>query len=339
MALAIDDPRWFPIDYDLARRAFVMREVELERIGEAAFLDQRMGVSLEGAREIPAARLAGADPSANPAFLFHTAFCGSTLLARALHAPPLSVALKEPLVLMKLSAAARAARDADALAVVHQDLDAALALLRRPWTAQGRVLVKPTNVVNSLIPLILRGQRAILLYSSLREFIVSCCKKLPQAETRIRWMAQSLIHGTRLQRALGVPSDHPFNFVESCVLTWHAQIERYALALADDAGDALRTLDMRAMLAAPADAVAASARWMGLDAALQGLEPRVAREFSRNAKSTGEAFDPAQREREKRGVLVRYARLVEVAVAWAGAEIEPHTPMPQDWKPLPIGNG
>ncbi|HET9482557.1 MAG TPA: hypothetical protein VFO79_01260, partial [Xanthomonadales bacterium] len=238
----------FPFDYDDARDEWLVMRLGLDQVGAAAFLDQRMGVDRDDAVRVADADVRLPEPWRPPgAFLFHTAFCGSTLLARALHAPPGAVALKEPVVLttltrLSLSGSAR----------LDELLRRTLALLGRPWAPGGAVLVKPTNLVNRLMPRILAQApqaRAVLLYASLREFLLSCFKKLPQAEVAVRWMAQVLIRDTQLQRRLGLRGDESYNLVEACVLTYYAQLEMYADALEADRGDRLRTLDMREMLA------------------------------------------------------------------------------------------
>lgn len=331
------DPANLPFDYDEVRDEWLVMQVTLDQVGKAPFLDQRMGAGREDALRVPGdvvAAHAGAGLRETPAFLFHTAFCGSTLLARALHAPPGAVALKEPVVLTTLTrlSLARSTR-VDAL------LRRALALLGRPWAADGRVLVKPTNLVNRLMPQILASvpdARAVLLYASLREFLVSCFKKLPEAEVAVRWMAQVLIRDTALQRELGLRGDEPFNLVESCVLTYYAQLEVYADALERDEDDRLRTLDLRAMLDAPPAAVAACARWLQLPAALEALDARVANEFARDSKQSARAFDRGVREREKAGLETRYGPIIEQALAWSRNIVEPHARVPRDWKPLAI---
>ncbi|HVF34728.1 MAG TPA: hypothetical protein VND91_05340 [Candidatus Saccharimonadia bacterium] len=331
------DPANLPFDYDDARDEWLVMPVTLDQIGNAPFLDQRMGVGPDDAQRVRGdvvAVHADAWPGAPSAFLFHTAFCGSTLLARALHAPPGAVALKEPVVLTTLTRLSLAhSTHVDAL------LRRALALLGRAWSADGGVLVKPTNLVNRLMPQILASapeSRAILLYASLREFLVSCFKKLPEAEVAVRWMAQVLIRDTRLQRELGLRGDEPFNLVESCVLTYYAQLEIYADALERDDGDRLRTLDMRAMLAQPAAAVAACATWLRLPAALEGLDARVANEFARDSKQSARAFDSGIREREKAELETRYGPVIEQALEWSRNAVEPFARVPRDWKALDI---
>ena len=337
-ALDLADPANFPFDYDETRDEWLILPVTLAQVGDAPFLDQRMGAHRDDAQRIPDERIAAHDVAhdrAPTALLFHTAFCGSTLLARALHAPPGAVALKEPVVLTTLTrlSLARSPR-------VDELLRRALALLGRPWSPDGAVLVKPTNLVNRLMPRILAfapETKAILLYASLREFLVSCFKKLPEAEVAVRWMAQVLIRDTALQRKLGLRGDEPFNLVESCVLTYFAQLEIFAGVLEHDTRDRLRSLDMRVMLKQPAAAVGACARWLGLPAALEGLDARVANEFARDSTHSGRTFDSGQREREKAELEARYGPIIEQALGWAREAVEPHARVPRDWKPLALG--
>ena len=176
--------------------------------------------------------------------------------------------------------------------------------------------------------------RAILLYSNLQEFLVSCFKKMPDAEPRIRSMAHTLLPGSRLATRLGLMANEPFNIVESAVLTWYAQMEIYHDLLAGADAARLRSLDMDTLLADPASVVERSARWLELDGALAGLDERVASAFARHAKSTDIAYGPAERAREKSLLLDRYGALIADAERWAKHSIAPHAAIPRDWRPL-----
>ncbi|HEY0662545.1 MAG TPA: hypothetical protein VGD21_14640 [Lysobacter sp.] len=334
------DPRWLPLSYEARGDSFLFASVDLDLLGQAAFLDQRLTDVWQRSVAVSAADAGVADSATEPAWLFHTAFCCSTLLARALHAPPDAVALKEPQVLLDLT---RLSLDESLLApglLEHRLLDA-VRLLGRPWKPGGRILIKPTNAVNRLLPNLLAAapaSRALLLFGGLEDFLLSCVKKLPGAEEPMRWMAQYLLPGTRLQKLLGIPEGHRFNFVESCVLTWHAQIERYSDALAADSNDRLRSLDMQVLLAQPMAVVQACAGWLGLDnpASAQGREARVEQVFSRNSKQTDAAYGPERRAAERVAIMARYGELVNAALAWSDNAIAPHTRQPGDWKPLPV---
>lgn len=327
------DPQWFPLDYDARRDAFEVTRVDLDLLGNASFLDNRAWAGTGARQCLPAPSCV--PPPQMPALLCHTAFCGSTLLARALHAPPASVVLKEPSVLLSL-ALHQLKSPAGSFSTHWHALEVALGMLGRPWAPGGRVLVKPTNQVNRLLPALLAAtdQPAVLMYSSLEEFLLSCCKKLPNAETPLRWMAQFLLPGTRLQARLTLPDAYVPNFVESCVLTWYAQIERYAIALQADQGDRLRTLDMAQLLSDPRQSVQACALWLGLEDPALDLPARVQSTFSRDAKNPARHFNNAMREHEKTLVRDRFMPMIEQALKWAQAVVHPASTLPTAWKPL-----
>jgi hypothetical protein len=333
-ATDLSDPTCFPVAYDPQRGTVALQRIDLDAIGRASFLDGRTPLSSEPVWSLPVVDCPPARHA--PALLFHTAFCGSTLLARALHAPPAAVSLKEPGVMLAI-AMATLQPDRHPPASTESAARAILGLLARPWQPDGRVLVKPTNQVNRIVPMLLQaspGSRALLLYSSLEQFLLSCCKKLPAAETLVRWMAQALLPGTQLAQRLGVPMSHPFNLVEAAVLTWYAQMEIYAMALAQDDDGRLRSLDIDVMLAEPQAAVAAAADWLQLPGAHEGLEARVAATFSRNAKSQERAFDAGQRDTENALVREHFGPLVRQALQWADDAIAPVATLPSRWQPL-----
>lgn len=328
------DPHWFPADYLPGRDRWRMLRLGLDALAEASFLDDRLQASDAPEAVIDAAAVDAAMPAQSPAFVFHTAFCGSTLLARALHSPPHAVALKEPLALLTLAIATAATSDVDERRRLDARLATLLALLGRSWSPMGRTLIKPTNQVNSLIARILAlqpGSRAILLHSSLEQFVVSCFEKLPLAETRIRWMAQHLLVGSDLSAKLGIPPRHPFSLPEACVFTWYAQMERYSNALHRDHGDRLRTLDLDTLQASPARTVDAAARWLALVPPAPGQVDAV---FRRDAKATGRSYDPIERQSGKALVRQRYGEVIQGTLAWADTTIAPHATLPGPWKPL-----
>jgi len=326
------DAHYFPLDFDPAQNEFLMLDVKLEDITKPSFLDSRMKINWDLAKRVPEREFEDLSETSTQAFLFHTAFCGSTLLARALDDSPSIVSLKEPNSLLSISdASLRLPNEA-----LHQSLNTTLKLLGRPWASAGRTLIKPTNSVNRLLPdtMKLTNSRAILLYSSLDEFIISCCKKLPAADTYIRWMAQHLLHGTQLQKELGIPTDYKFHFLEACVITWYAQMEWYAVALANDKNGDLCTLDMKTLLASPESVVTSCARFLKFDTAQTVISERVAQVFSRNSKDTDTQYSPTMRATERETIRDRYKIELGIATRWAHETIAPAAMLPTDWKPL-----
>lgn len=329
----ITDPTWFPATFDVAGEAFAMQHLPGEVIAAASFLDQRV-IAADAPRQALAWQTAAAAfaPAPRLAWIFHTGFCGSTLLARILQDPPRAMSLREPRALLDLAHAIHHLPEVAS----HGALAALLGLLARPWQAGGQCLVKPTNHANNLLPHLLRGTtgRAIVLYSSLPEFILSRCSKLPTAERYTRWLAQHLLRSSRLPAALGVAWDHDFHFVEACVLAWHAQMELFADALAADADDRLRSLDFARLRADPDRIAPASADWLGLGGDTAFWQARASAELSRDAKHVERAFDARQRTAERQALRERHRGLLDAALAWSERVIVPLATLPANWKPL-----
>ena len=338
MIFESNDPSWFPFNYIEERDSFRCGKVDLVTIGQTSFMDRRMPHDPGTDIFIDARPELWRLPPGDPSLLFHTAFCGSTLLARALHSPPRAVALKEPSVLVDLSAASLRPGE------IHPDqldarLQVAVDLLSRAWSTGGRVLIKPTNQVNRLVSIILRARptaRALFLHSTLEDFLVSCLKKMPLAESRIRWMAQHLLVGTDLCERLKINPFQAFNLPESCVLTWYAQVEHFTKAIHNDATDNIRTLEFKVLLNRSVACVKAAAEWLKLEIPVAGFNDRVAGTFRLDSKSTGRGFDQRARAAESDAVLAVYGELISRTLRWAHDEIQPHAYSQATWKPLMI---
>lgn len=330
------NPAWMPLAYDYPNDRYRMVRVDERVLSDAAFLDQRLGATWEAASWLPAAELAHLASADAPSWLFHTAFCCSTLLARALHSPPSALVLKEPGILLDL--AHLSLREPVPCRLLEERIHDTVGLLARPRQADTRVVIKPTNAANRLLPeflAVMPETRAVLLYGSLENFLMSCVKKLPGAEEPMRWMAGYVLPGTHLEQALGI-AGRRLNFIEACVLTWFAQMEIYALALAHDHMDRLRSLDMQVLLHRPHETVAASAAWLDLTQheERQTWDARVAGVFSRNSKQSDAVYSPEARSKERELIKAHYGELVRAALAWADQAVAPCAVMPSEWKPL-----
>jgi hypothetical protein len=312
---------------------YVFFSLSADQIAQATFLDLK-NLNLENATpdRVPIGNYMPPGQTWPLRYLFHTAFCGSTLLSRALNETPRIMALKEPDVLMQISSRSLVVGNAN----VERLLSDCLAELSRPWAENGAVIIKPTNSVNRLLPEIMRCRpgKTILLHGGLEDFIVSCLKKMPAAETRVRWMAQHLLQESDLQKQLGVDPRHPFNILESCVITWYVQMEYFAKALAADSDDRIRTLDMKAMLADPVRTVVRVSEFLELDRPDAEVKAAVTREFSRNAKHVERQYSDADRAREAAALRKEFSSLIAVALNWAERNIAPFATIPKQFKPI-----
>ena len=110
LAEILDTPCWFPAALGSDFQSLKFAQLKREALSKEAFLDHRMNHSVLSWESAPVSAViqhAASLPSTPPAFIFHSAFCCSTLLARALDVAGKSVALKEPDVLMGLANALR----------------------------------------------------------------------------------------------------------------------------------------------------------------------------------------------------------------------------------------
>jgi hypothetical protein len=263
-------------------------------------------------------------------FIFHTAFCGSTLLARALHLPPYSFVLKEPSALLGL--ASRAAEvpvgiDARVLRIGSE--------LARPRENSARIVRNQVNTIAARLLAAFPDTRAVFIYSSFEDFLVSCAKKRPRADQQIMWMAQHLVRGTTVAARLGVDWRAPMPFVEACALTWLCQMEIIAELLRAPLRARVQTIEFRRFLAHAAPVACAAGAFLQIGAPASTLSENASRAVLADAKA-GVPFNASAQQRADSNARSQQAELITRALAWVETDLAPHWPVP-DWNPLEVG--
>ncbi|MBB5519682.1 hypothetical protein [Amphiplicatus metriothermophilus] len=320
------DPCWLPEAYDAARG--VLRFARIDRAGLARepFLDRRMEGSVtaraEASLDAVARALGRTAPAPVPAFIFHTAFCCSTLLARALDAPGACLSLKEPNILLDLANAGRVderlRRDPAAFARLFQLV---ARLLARPHAQGERVLIKPTNTASTLAQAALAaGSPCLFLYGDLEEFLISILKKGEEGRVFARQLYNIFaLDGVGLA---AIPPRQAMGFTDLQVaaVVWRHQIEQFAqLLAAAPAGARIASLDFRRLLAGPARTLKAVSRALDLPISDEALEAAAAGEiFARNAKFADQTYDAAKREAEEKALRERWRAELDIIGRWAG---------------------
>lgn len=303
--VALAEASWLACDLHVARRAFHVLRVDEAAIERSSFLDTRIEAPLDQAVAIPADDVARADvPGAPIGWLFHTSFCASTLLARALHVAPHTVALKEPLVLRRLADARHAGVAIDAL------IAPTVKLLARPWHPGGAVLIKPTHVAMSLAVDLLAAapaSRAVILTCGLPEFLISNLKKPADSQAKIPLLVERALAATDFAARLPAAALAPPDPICATGLQWAAQRE-HVLDVVDAVGQArVRVLDMAPLLADLPATVADCARWLALPIPPGPLADHARAEGARNAKATATPYGPERRAYEA-GLVVHHFR-------------------------------
>lgn len=312
------DAQWLAHRYDPGHDAVHLRLVPRALHGDIPFLtDEHLGET-----DVPLVlRLADATAHAPPRaplhFLFHSAYCCSTLLAAAMDIPGVAMGLKEPVLLNDLIGwRHRGAKGPE----VARVLDASLHLLARPFGPDEAVVIKPSNLINPLIPAIMglrSDARALLLHAPLEPYLTSIARKGMWGRLWVRDLFQKLVREGMIEPLGIAPSDYlGLTDIQVAAVGWLAQ-QRQFQTLCDQLGARVATLDSETLVARPAESLAGLARLFGLaldDAAVAAIATGPV--FARDAKN-GATFTPGQRaEAAQRGLEVHADEVAKVA-HWA----------------------
>jgi hypothetical protein len=319
----LNDPAWFPAALDTRAATISFARISRDALSKQAFLDQRMDGSVTGRETVSLADVMAtiADQQHKPpAFIFHTAFCCSTLLASALDVPGSVLALKEPGILMGLANALRVdvkARQSPkhAEALVHT----IFTLLARSSASDEKILIKPTNAANNLLPLAIEaGAPVLLLYGSLRSFLISVLKKGEACKSFVR--GQYNIFALDPEGLAAIPQRQAVAFtdLQAAAMVWRHQLELFQRGLAASGREQLVSLDFKRLTATPVPVLQAVARHLNLphsNAALAAIANGPV--FSRNAKFTDQEYSPEQVDQDVRVIEERYGETLDLIENWA----------------------
>ena len=166
------DSCWLPHSIDWSRKMVQFVKIPTQRLRAPGFLFEFEPELASDSQELPIARLGEIHVDTLPIhFVFHTAFCRSTLLSRALNLDGIAVGMSEPGIVASM---------VNAPAEFRPILRDVLRLLSRHREGVSAVFVKPTNHANRLIPQILDtspDSRAILMTGALEPFLNSVRKR------------------------------------------------------------------------------------------------------------------------------------------------------------------
>lgn len=275
-------------------------------------------------------------------FIFHSAYCCSTLLANAYDRPGRAFSLKEPVLLNDIVGwRHRATVPPAQLKSVVED---GLAALARPFAHDEHCVIKPSNVVNGLAgPMIASspGAGVVLLYAPLRVYLASIADKGMWGRMWVRdLMSKQMVDG--LARPLGFTNEDLFkqSDLQVAAVGWLAQ-HLHFMRLALTWPDRIRTLNSETLVARPVEALAAVDKLFGLASDPADLQAIVDDVFNKHAKS-GVPFDSSDRKERRESATKLHAEELHMVETWAAKVAEgvglpmdlPHALMPAA-APLP----
>ncbi len=318
LATLAADPAWFAHRYDPAMDHVHLLHLTRADHRAATFLtDEHLPKDARLAVQPRAELVAAAPPPAPAHFIFHSAYCGSSVLARAFDLPGVAMGLKEPPIFNDLVGWRRRGGDPKRVAMV---LDQGIGLLARPFAAGEAVVIKPSNVINSLAGAILtmrKDARALLLHAPLRTYLISVAKKGMWG----RWWVRELLVGLLKEGAMPLAFDTQQLLgqtdLQAAAVGWLSQQAIFAGLAGRLGASRVRTLDSETLLARPHEVMAALATLYALPLDTAAIDAIVAGPaFTRHSKS-GEAFGRQARAREYDDAGAIHGEEIDKVARWA----------------------
>ncbi|MDB5720402.1 MAG: hypothetical protein JWP15_1020 [Alphaproteobacteria bacterium] len=311
-------PEWLAHRYDPDRDAVHFLKVDRALRRAKPFLtDEEIGPAGE---PLIASRQDSLKVAAGPSpihFIFHSAYCCSTLLANAYDEAGIATAFKEPMILNDLVGWRHRGGSP---ARIGEVLDGALRLLARPFGTGEAAVVKPSNVVNALASAMLKLRPragAVLLHAPLRVFLGSIAGKGLWGRLWVRDLLVKQLKDGLVDLGFE-PEDHLLQTdLQVAAVGWLVQQSLFA-RMAAEFPDRVRTLESETLLARPEEALAAIDAMFGLARSDEARAQVVALVFRRHAKFGGE-FDREDRIAGQRSAADLHGDEIGKVVAWAEA--------------------
>ncbi|RED17249.1 hypothetical protein [Parasphingopyxis lamellibrachiae] len=315
--IELQDAAWLAHRYDEASDNYQFVHLPRGARGEATFLsDEYLPPDLH-TEIVSRSELGVLEPNRTPIhFIFHSGFCCSTLLTRALELPGKATSLSEPTLLRDMVGFFDRGAHRDRYPAVFART---LQLLARPFEPGEAVIAKPSCVVNRQAKTILAtspSSQAIFLYAPIRVFLNSIARKGITGRLWGRELFRGL-HGSN-RPDLGFSEEELFGQTDLQIagLAWLVQNRIYQLLLAEFGEERIRSLDSESFLARPAETLEGIGSLFDLGiGSVQAQEIAHSDVFHRHSKF-GEKFDADERKRERAAGDSAHADEIEKVALW-----------------------
>lgn len=340
----LTQPEYFLHTLDLVAGECEFLKLDKAAFRRLAFMDQRIRpgtwesarVSLDIMEKLVADR--PTPPASKPInYIFHTAFCCSTLISRCLDIEGICYALREPQVLMQLANYKRLrSQNAPEAAPQRNLLDTVLFLLAKSAADGETTVIKPTNAANNLLGEIAQHSRTrgvLLLYSSLEQFLVSIIKKGEEGRAFVRKLFNVIRKDSERTRALPLESLAQLTDLQIAAFVWYLQMDVYLKVINDYPGATIRTLNCDVFLADPVDILLRICELFGIKISSATLATIIAGPiFKKNSKNDAQDYDSAVRKDEYLQILQQQGAAIKAILVWSEGirpEGPPTLPLPR----------
>ncbi|WP_417610619.1 hypothetical protein [Parasphingorhabdus sp.] len=324
----IGDADYLAHRYDEVADGFRFVHVPRDVHRSSTFITDEHLPNVDDYELISRADLANAEiPTVPVHFIFHSAYCCSTMMARAFDIPGVSMGLKEPVVLNDMIGWRRRGADRQKLAAV---LDKSLELLARPMGEDRAVIIKPSNICTPLAiaSLQLRPEsKALLLYAPLESYLQSIAKK--EMWGRI-WVRDVLIGTLKDGYAIGGFSQEQLlqlTDLQVAAIGWLSQHAAFARIIETLGPERVATLDSDSFLADQRTTVSAMNRLFSLDMSEEKMSailngPAFTSHSKFDQSKRGNIFDAKARKVEQSEMAALHGSEISMVCQWAKAVAE-----------------
>ena len=310
------EQEWFPNRFDGNSHTIEMVKASREELTNSTFLGTPSFPSENVKKQkISLNDLDDKAEALSPGYIFHSAFCCSTLLARALDFPGKVRALKEPQITMDF---ADHIRRTGQLPQYSEKIRELLITSKDP---EEKTIIKPTNVANNLLlfntPL-LNGSPILFLYGSLRGFLISVLKKGEEGRFMTRRMYSIFSNDPTRFKDIPAKQLATLTDLQIAALTWLLQTEVFEAKIKSAPEGLYASLHCDTFLANQAASLKAINRHFNLRLSLQEVEQLIYSEvLTRNSKQQGEAYDSDQRQSESEQIENEHGVTLDRICQWA----------------------
>ncbi|MEZ5543249.1 MAG: hypothetical protein R3F42_14605 [Pseudomonadota bacterium] len=323
LAGRVADPGLYLQKYDFEAGVAVFRDMTRDSFRQSSFLDSRIVSPTARTHTFALDEVLDSVPSPEPArLLFHTAYCCSTLMSRALDVAGSTLVYREPVHLHQLAVARRRADDFPRYVSARwgELLRFSMSMLSKGWHAGERSIIKPTDSCNNIIADILslhENSRAVLLYAQADDFIAANLKSAGRRMFMRRFVGRAL-RDNMLDRHSELHSLQVGDLTEAqlAAYVWMTQVRSYNSAL-DALPHRCVCVDSATLLDNARCVLSESSDFLGL-----GLDAQVLASimqsgiWNKHAKDTSKQYTSAERQREMASLMSHIGPEVNAGLEW-----------------------
>ena len=307
----MNDKVWFPVSLSGAAVNWV--ETTRAHLSETAFLFEKEFTDLP-IRSLPAGQVPFRPEAPlhdlQPRYIFHTAFCCSTLLARATFVTGKTLDLKEPDILMQLANVER--NNPGQAKAFLETVEAGL------FPAFVQSVVKPTNAANRLVELLMRhpNAKAVIIHSDLESFVLSIARKGEEGRSFVRRLFNILQLDDSFASSLPPRDVFTLSDLQIAGFVWGIQCAQLS-RLQQLYPDKVRTIHCDKFLDQTEESLLKLAGFFDLE--IDKTDVKTITQgalFSRNSKFPGQEYDASLRQDEQKAANDQFADSLDFVRDW-----------------------